>query len=293
MNDINRIFNQVLPSPPDDRDYRAFMAMDIASDSSIPETFEVWQPPIENQGSTGNCVAQSLANLMECIDHKDGLNHKDRSVGYIYGTVKTTGMYPREACESLCKEGDVYRSVWEYLDENPECWLARQNVAQNIRDTAKKPLMYVRMTDKEEMQNFMLKYDLPVLIVADAQEFTTWAMGRHAVVARGWRTPAQFAGDKRDIKYTNSWGATWGEKSDGTGWIKFENIQEIWGIVPMEQVKFTDVSETRWSKPAIDIAVADGIMQGYPDGTFRPDQPLTREEYAAVYARMKAVLGIK
>lgn len=284
---------QVLPSPADERDYRVFMAMDVAGDLQIPATFEVWQPPIENQGSTGNCVAQSLANIMECIDHRDGLLHKDRSVGYIYGTTQSYGMWPREACSSLCKDGDVYRSVWEYLDENPDCYLARQQVSQGVRDTAKKPLMFIRITELSEMQNFMLKYNLPVMITASAEHFTAWSNGRHAVVARGWRTPAEFAGDKRNVHFTNSWGATWGEKNDGTGWIKFDDIEEVWGIVPMEAVKFTDVADNRWSAEAIRIACDDGVMQGYPDGTFRPDKPLTREEMAAIYARIKAVLGVR
>lgn len=293
------MMNAVIPSPPDERDYRVYMAMDVAADSEIPASFEVWQPPIENQGSTGNCVAQSLANIMECIDHRDGLNHKDRSVGYIYGTQQTSGMIPREACAAVVKDGDVYRSVWEYLDENPDCWMRRQQVSQGVKNTAKRALMYIRLYTKAELQNFMLKYNLPVMIIGETQYLgNSFSYGRHAVTCRGWISREDW--DKSnlsmfpycDIHYTNSWG-TGGARGDGTGYVNFKNIEEILGIVPMEKVKFTDVAEGRWSKPAIDIAVDDGIMQGYPDNTFRPEQPLTREEFAAVYARMKAVFKLK
>lgn len=44
--------------------------------------------------------------------------------------------------------------------------------------------------------------------------------------------------------------------------------------------------EGRWSEEAIDKAKELGIMSGYEDGTFRPTQPLTREEAAVVAVRL-------
>lgn len=37
-----------------------------------------------------------------------------------------------------------------------------------------------------------------------------------------------------------------------------------------------------WAEPFIRALVAKKIIKGYPDGTFRPDQPLTRAEFAAL-----------
>jgi S1-C subfamily serine protease len=37
-----------------------------------------------------------------------------------------------------------------------------------------------------------------------------------------------------------------------------------------------------WAEPFIQVLVARGIIAGYPDGTFRPDQPVTRTEFAAL-----------
>jgi predicted DNA-binding antitoxin AbrB/MazE fold protein len=42
----------------------------------------------------------------------------------------------------------------------------------------------------------------------------------------------------------------------------------------------------RWSEKAIERAKELGIMSDYEDGTFRPTQPLTREEAAAVVVKM-------
>lgn len=37
-----------------------------------------------------------------------------------------------------------------------------------------------------------------------------------------------------------------------------------------------------WAKTAVDYVKSNGIMNGYPDGTFHPDQPVTRAELAQV-----------
>ncbi|MDO4792548.1 MAG: S-layer homology domain-containing protein [Filifactor alocis] len=46
--------------------------------------------------------------------------------------------------------------------------------------------------------------------------------------------------------------------------------------------KFADVKENHWAKKYIDAAVANALMGGYPDGTFKPDQPITRAEVVTV-----------
>ncbi|GEM_PF-6569854 len=41
-----------------------------------------------------------------------------------------------------------------------------------------------------------------------------------------------------------------------------------------------------WAAEAIAVAAAHGAMSGYPDGTFRPDQPVTRAEIAVMMNRL-------
>ncbi len=45
---------------------------------------------------------------------------------------------------------------------------------------------------------------------------------------------------------------------------------------------FADVSETAWFYADVAAAAEAGFMSGYPDGTFRPNNPITRQEAAAV-----------
>src|SRR5690606_41315200 len=39
-----------------------------------------------------------------------------------------------------------------------------------------------------------------------------------------------------------------------------------------------------WAREHIETLAALGVVQGYPDGTFRPDQPVTRAEFAKMAA---------
>ena len=48
------------------------------------------------------------------------------------------------------------------------------------------------------------------------------------------------------------------------------------------QTLYPDVSEDYWAQPFIAELTEANILTGYPDGTFRPDQAIDRDEYAAV-----------
>jgi S-layer homology domain len=46
-------------------------------------------------------------------------------------------------------------------------------------------------------------------------------------------------------------------------------------------VNLSDISGN-WAEPFISVLVEKGIIAGYPDGTFQPDRPVTRAEFAAL-----------
>ncbi len=53
-----------------------------------------------------------------------------------------------------------------------------------------------------------------------------------------------------------------------------------------DEMPFTDVEETRWSKNFIKMCVDEGLLTGYEDGTFKPASPITREEVAVILVRL-------
>lgn len=45
--------------------------------------------------------------------------------------------------------------------------------------------------------------------------------------------------------------------------------------------KFSDVPDDYWAKPAIQALLTINVVSGFPDGSFRPNEPVTRAELAA------------
>ncbi|MBE9193467.1 S-layer homology domain-containing protein [Gloeocapsopsis crepidinum LEGE 06123] len=48
------------------------------------------------------------------------------------------------------------------------------------------------------------------------------------------------------------------------------------------QTTFPDVPQNYWAQPFIESLTARNIIAGYPDGTFRPEQAVQRDEFAAL-----------
>lgn len=48
---------------------------------------------------------------------------------------------------------------------------------------------------------------------------------------------------------------------------------------------FTD-TPSGWYNGVINAVVANGLMQGYPDGSFKPNSPITRAEFAQMIKKI-------
>ncbi len=57
------------------------------------------------------------------------------------------------------------------------------------------------------------------------------------------------------------------------------------GVARDIRVKFSDVYDNHWAKDFIAELAALQIIEGFPDGTFRPDEQLTRAQFAAMIAQ--------
>lgn len=64
---------------------------------------------------------------------------------------------------------------------------------------------------------------------------------------------------------------------------KLEILENLRGA---DEMVYKDVEETRWSKPAIDRCVVEGLLLGFEDGTFRPTENVTREQFATILVRI-------
>ncbi|GBC94901.1 S-layer protein SlpA [bacterium HR16] len=70
-----------------------------------------------------------------------------------------------------------------------------------------------------------------------------------------------------------------------TGAIALIAIAIVVLPAPAQTTEFKDVPPDHWAADAVKEVVAKGIMKGFPDGTFRGDQPVTRYELAVTLAR--------
>ena len=48
------------------------------------------------------------------------------------------------------------------------------------------------------------------------------------------------------------------------------------------QANFSDVQTSYWAKPYIEALASENIIKGFPDGSFRPNDPVTRAQFAAL-----------
>ena len=54
---------------------------------------------------------------------------------------------------------------------------------------------------------------------------------------------------------------------------------------------YSDVTANMWYSGAIHFLSEKKVLTGYPDGSFRPDAPITRAEFATIVAKVKALRG--
>lgn len=62
------------------------------------------------------------------------------------------------------------------------------------------------------------------------------------------------------------------------------------GLQPFEDTKpyFRDVPKNYWAYSDIEAAVKAGLITGYPDGTFKPDKPITRAEAVSLLLKLSS-----
>lgn len=73
-------------------------------------------------------------------------------------------------------------------------------------------------------------------------------------------------------------------------------VQILYNLVGNPDVEgdtdFTDVTDDYWSAKAIAWAVNNGVVNGFEDGTFRPDENMTREQMAAILQNFAYQMGL-
>lgn len=83
------------------------------------------------------------------------------------------------------------------------------------------------------------------------------------------------------------------QSNGGQVCLKTRNLSQVVGVCrpkykggkPVNLENSNDFDE-HWAAPDICWVIDKGLMQGYPDGTFKPDKPITRAEMAVILHRL-------
>lgn len=98
--------------------------------------------------------------------------------------------------------------------------------------------------------------------------------------------------------YHLEWGGDWNTFVDKPhlqmSGFTVEHLKKNWGSPEhymatwhsSDALEFFDVPDNAWYKKDVIWAIREGLMQGYPDGTFSPDRFITRAELAAILHRL-------
>jgi len=63
------------------------------------------------------------------------------------------------------------------------------------------------------------------------------------------------------------------------------SVEFVAATVPGQPVAFKDVPATYWAKAYIEALASQNIIAGFPDGTFKPNEPVTRAQFATIITK--------
>jgi hypothetical protein len=63
-------------------------------------------------------------------------------------------------------------------------------------------------------------------------------------------------------------------------------LAAFFGMFASAQTQFRDIPAGHWARQAVEFAVQCGLIEGFPDGTFRGNQNLTRYQAALIFFRL-------
>jgi hypothetical protein len=253
---------------------------------SFPKTFKVsWLPDYMDQLNVNSCGSFAFAVILACIWHKHYGEDVRWSTGFTYGNRRMTeykdeGVIMRDFIKTVTHYGNVKAALWDNNFEVPKAIEVFEAAYPYLAEHAKKLVKgYVNLRDEDEARAHLMKYGIPLFACAKMKNIHPLSKsdGYHALAVVGWEKTGEFL-------CRNSWGKY--DCPDPELYFNEFAKGEVWGVIPMEKIQFSDVAESRWSAEAIYEAAEAGLVEGFPDGTFAPDAVLTREQMAVICSRI-------
>lgn len=281
-------------SPHDPRDYKAENILGTTK-KEIPESVMLplngIDTPVQNQGGSYKCTSYAVTKAFEIMnteEHYKPIDFNpdeqwDNQTEYPATNNPRVGDYTRSALEALKRFGLQFEGRMYHI----EGYASIDKTEQSIKEWISRGHPLFMSCDTTQ----------------DSRGWNTWTyakktgfagigigtrLGGHAFVGKGY--------DNEGIICENSYGKGWGIKKDiprlgGTFKIRWSDIGKLHTIYIIYDKKdykyiYKDVSEMSPHYEIIKWAQKNKLVQGYPDGTFRPDQPITRAEILHLIKRL-------
>lgn len=289
----------------DKYDERDYVYSPTPTNATIyPAGYMLEKVPIKNQQTINSCVAHACATIKEIQEFYETGKKLSFSVGWLYGyrlssQYQGQGMYPREAMSNLLNYGNVLEKDFpenlEIEDIKTLVNARKTNCLANAKTYKLKS--YARVTSINSVKSAIYTNHSPILIVVDVYdnfyniqhdgivpERSGNYCGSHAMVIVGWTN----IGGTEYYVVQNSWGSEWGD--NGYCYIKtgLSIISDMYTSTDKENVtvNFSDVTGGKhWAETYISKCVKKGLINGYSDGTFKPNNPMTRAEVCVMFAK--------
>lgn len=225
-----------LRNPEDARD---FQLSAVQSPVSIPSKFvtDISVFPVWNQGSTGSCVGQAIAKLIQYYEYKESKKIGDFSPRFIYGLAKKEdnyplpGTYPRIgakiAMEKGCATQETLKNDTMLSDYQYQQFELTDAMTKDARPYKVKSYAFVDRTPDALKQAIYQNGAITATIAIDYGALNNGTLmkpiniaGYHYIVIYGYE---DIAGDTI-FYWLNSWGETWGKGGKGTfKWSDYKN----------------------------------------------------------------------
>ena len=248
------------------------------TDEELPKTFKVSHlSNVLDQGYVSSCVAHGVAGTLSANHLKNTGELLDLSVLLIYGLWRGDFIEPGMFIESTLENGrEIGTSPREYAPENlevPEAIeIAKEYAKEYPNAMAFKVGSFYKMRDNSnfvsDIKKALYQFDLPILTVKNSSST------RHCELIVGW--------DEDNFILQNSYGEDFGDNGYHKIPLTTKTLDDTYLVLADKvNLPFID-TDGHWAEKNIRNLYFAGIMAGYPDGTFRPDSPITRAELAKV-----------
>ena len=206
-----------LPSPWDERDL-PFAAVPVVKKEEIPGEYSLRerQTSVKHQGGVGACTAFSTCAIDEVLHKVNDLNLSERHLYCRRSNKPNPGMYPRDACKLLQKEGVCLEVCWQYIPDAEKLCKGAPCLSEKEQSKQYRINSYHRVFNS--LKTALYQFKTPILLVCPVYE--NWGgigsggivpmpnnsefIGYHAMVLVGW--------SKKYLEVKNSWGENFGDK---------------------------------------------------------------------------------